>query len=137
MKLRFGHVQVDHLQIGHWSEADCAMADWLRRWCKTAQGQIQWQTRKSRYKSYLHKGTLGNCGWERVFWATDLEECKTADLVRESKRRFGLVVRLKAIDHYKRFFCYLSFLPLPSVFSLSSLNRHQVPLRQICRSHRT
>ena len=66
---------------------------------------------KGRYKS-----SLGNCRWGRVFWTTDLEECKTADLVQESKRRFGLVVRLKAIDHYERFLCYLFFLPLPSSF---------------------
>ena len=60
---------------------------------------------------------------------TDLGECKTIDLIRESKRRFGFVVRLKTTDHYERFLCYLFFLPLPSIFSLSSLNCHQVPFR--------
>ena len=44
---------------------------------------------------------------------TDLEKCKAADLVRKSKRRFGFVVRLKAINHYERFLCYLFFLSLP------------------------
>ena len=73
-----------------------------------AQGQIQWQTRKGSYKGYLHKGSLGNCGWGRVFWTTGLEKCKTADLVRELKRRFGLVVRLIAIEYNKRLLCYLS-----------------------------
>ena len=45
-----------------------------------AQGQVQW-----------------NYGYGRVFQITGLKKCKTADLVWESKRRFGLVVRLKAI----------------------------------------
>ena len=39
---------------------------------------------------------------------TDLEKCKTADLVRESKRRFGLIVRLIAIEYNERLLCYLS-----------------------------
>ena len=37
-------MQVGHLQIGDWSEADCAIADWPRRRCKTV-GQL----RKGRY----------------------------------------------------------------------------------------
>ena len=45
---------------------------------------------------------------------TDLGKCKIADLVRGLKHRFGLVVRRKAINYYERFFCYLSFLLLPS-----------------------
>ena len=77
-------------------------------WEANTQGQIQWQTRKGSYEGYLHKGSLGNCGWGRVFWMTDLEKCKTADLVRESKRRFGLVVRLIAIKYNERLLCYLS-----------------------------
>ena len=68
--------------------------------------------RKGRYKDSVYKSSLGNYGWGRVLWTTDLGKCKTADLVQESKRRFGLVVRLKAIDHYGRFHCYLSFLSL-------------------------
>ena len=39
---------------------------------------------------------------------TDLKKGKTADLVRESKRGFGLVVRLIAIKYYERLLCYLS-----------------------------
>ena len=100
---RFGHVQVGHLQIGDWSETDRAMADWPRQWCKTVR-----QMRKGSYKDYLHKGNLGNCGWGRVFWTTDFEKCKAADLVRESKRRFGLIVRLIAIEYNERLLCYLS-----------------------------
>ena len=82
------------------------------------QRQIQWQTRKGRYEGYLHKGSLENCGWERVFWTTDLEKCKTTDLVRESKRKFGLVVRLIANECYENIFYFLSF--LPTVLSLPS-----------------
>ena len=39
---------------------------------------------------------------------TDLKKYKTADLVRESKRRFGLVVRLIAIKYNERLLYYLS-----------------------------
>ena len=78
------------------------------------QRQIWWQMHKGRYKGSLRKGSLGNCGWRKISWTTDLKKCKIADLVWGSKHSFGLVVRLKAIDHYERFLCYLSFLPLPS-----------------------
>ena len=40
---------------------------------------------------------------------TDFEKCKTADLVRESKRRFELEVRLIVIKYHERLLCYLSF----------------------------
>ena len=30
------------------------------------------------------------------------------------KRKFNLIVRLKVIEYYERFLCYLAFLPLPS-----------------------
>ena len=68
--------------------------------------------RKGKYKGSLRKGSLGNYRWGKVFWTTDLGKYKTADLVRESKHRFGLVERLQVIDHYERFLYYLSFLPL-------------------------
>ena len=74
----------------------------------TVHRQIRWQTRKGSYEGYLHKGSSRNCTWGRVFWTTDLEKCKATDLVRESKRRFGLVVRLIAIEYNERLLCYLS-----------------------------
>ena len=40
-----------------------------------------------------------------------------ADLVRESKHRFGLVIRLIANKYYVDLFCYLSFLPPAIGFS--------------------
>ena len=62
----------------------------------------------------------------------DEEECskrlilgsgfKTADLVRESKRRFGLVVRLIANECYEDTFYFLSF--LPTVLRLPSSASH-------------
>ena len=79
------------------------------------------QTRKGRYKGSLRKAdTRAVCA--RAVWGTaDGEEYskrlilgsgfKTADLVRESKRRFGLVVRLIANEYYMDSFRYLSFLP--------------------------
>ena len=60
--------------------------------------QIQEQFRELR----MGKSILNN-------W---LCEYKIADLIWELKCRFGLVVKLKAINHYERFFCYLTFLPL-------------------------
>ena len=80
----------------------------MRKRKANAQEQIRWQVHKSNYESYLHKGSLENCGWGRVFWTTDLEKCKITDLVWESKRRFGLVVRLIAIKYNERLLCYLS-----------------------------
>ena len=74
------------------------------------------QTRRGKYKGSLRKADT------RAVWGTaDGEEYskrlilgsgfKTADLVRESKRRFGLVVRLIANEYYVDSFRYLSFLP--------------------------
>ena len=113
-----------------WSCADCPSADRglvegrlcndslakaMMQDCRAnAQGQIWWRMRKGRYEGYLYESSSGNCGWGRVFWTTDLEKYKTADLVWESKRRFGLGVRLKAINYYERSICYLFFLLLPS-----------------------
>ena len=73
-----------------------------------AQGQIWLQICKGKYEGYLHKGSSENCGWGKVFWTTDLEKCKTADLVWESKRRFGLVVRLITIKYNERLLYFLS-----------------------------
>ena len=68
--------------------------------------------RKSRYKGNERKGSSEgsseNCRWRRVFWTTDFKKCKTADLVRESKCRFGMEVKLIAIKHNERLLCYLS-----------------------------
>ena len=127
---------MDKTQV--WSHADRAKVNWPRVDClkvkgqscgndwprmdRCAQEQIRWQMRKSRYKDYLHKGSSGNCGWGRVFWTTDLEKCKTANLVRESKRRFALVVRLIANKCHEDTFYFLSF--LPTVLTLSSLASH-------------
>ena len=127
---------MDETQV--WSHADRARANWPRvdrlkvkgqscgddwpRVDRCAQGQIRWQMRKSRYKGYLHKGSLGNCGWGRVFWTTDLKKCKTADLVQESKHRFGLVIRLIANECHEDKFYFLSF--LPTVLTLPSLASH-------------
>ena len=61
-----------------------------------------------------YKNSSENCGWGRVFWTTDRGEYKTADLIRELKRRFGLVVRLIANKCYEDTFHFLFFLPLPS-----------------------
>ena len=97
----------------------------MRNCGANVQGQIWWGMHKSSYEGYLHKSSLGNCGWRKVFWTTDLEKCKTTDLVRESKRRFGLVVRLIANKYYGDTFYFLSFLPtvltLPSLASYTCL----------------
>ena len=80
------------------------------------------------------KGSLGDCKWGRIFWITNLEKCKTADLVQESKYRFGLVVRLTANKCYKDTFYFLSF--LPTIFRLpsSALYIGLITLHQIiCR----
>ena len=97
-------MQVGHVQIADWSGADCAMADWprddhatMRNRGENAQGQIKWRTRKGRYD-----GSLENCRWGSGF--------KTVDLVRESKRRFWLVVRLIANECYEDKFYFLSCL---------------------------
>ena len=82
----------------------------------------QEQMRKGRYESNVRKGSLGNCKWGRVFWTTDLKKCKTTDLVRESKRRFELVVRLIANECYEDTFYFLSF--LSTVLTLPSLVSH-------------
>ena len=127
---------MDETQV--WSHTDCARANWPRvdrlkvkgqscgddwsRVHRCVQRQIRWQMRKSRYEGYLHNGSSGNCGWGRVFWTTDPEKCKTADLVWESKRRFGLVVRLIANKCHKDTFYFLSF--LPTVFMLPFLALH-------------
>ena len=124
---------MDETQV--WSYADYARANWPRVDClkvksqlcgddwpkvnRCVQGQIRWQMRKGRYKDYLHKGSLGKCEWGKVFWTTDLEKCKTADLVPESKRRFGLLVRLIANKCHEDTFYFLSF--LPTVLTLPSL----------------
>ena len=113
-------VWIDETQA--WLRADCPPADQglvggrlcngslakatMQNRGTNAQGQIQWQMRKGKYKGYLYEGSLGNYGWGRVFWTTDLEKYKTADLVWESKHRFGLVIGLKAINHYERSLYY-------------------------------
>ena len=78
-------------------------------------------TRKGKYKSSLRKAdTRAVC--TRAVWGTaDGEEYskqlilgsgfKTADLIWESKRRFGLVVRPITNKYYINSFHYLSFLP--------------------------
>ena len=53
---------------------------------------------------------------------TDLEKCKTANLVRKSKRRFELMVRLIANKYYEDTFYFLSF--LSTVLTLPSLASH-------------
>ena len=96
-------MQVGHLQIGDWWEADRAMADWPGRRCKP------WgkYTRVDMRVIYI-KADMGNCGWGKIFWTTDLKKYKIADLVRESKRRFRLIVKLIAIEYIERLLCYLS-----------------------------
>ena len=138
---------MDETQV--WSHAVCARANWPRvdrlkvkgqlcgndwpRVDRCAQGQIRWQMRKGRYKGYLHKGSSGNCGWGRVFWTTDLEKCKTADLVRESKHRFGLVVRLIANECHEDTFYFLSFLPTVLMLPSSALYTCLIFLHWIIR----
>ena len=68
----------------------------------------QEQMCKGKYKGSMPKSSSGNCGWGKVFWMTNLEKCKIANLIQESKRKFGLVVRLIDIKYYEKLLCYLS-----------------------------
>ena len=69
----FDHVQ-GHMWVADRKGADCVIADGLKddpammqnRGANT-QRQIQWQTRKGKYKGSLCKGSLGKCRWGRVF----------------------------------------------------------------------
>ena len=91
----------------------------------------QEQMRKGRYKESVRKGSSGNGRGGRVFWTTDLAKCKIADLVRESKRRFGLVVRLIAKECYEDTFYFLSFLPTVLRLPSSALHIGLITLHQI------
>ena len=59
-------------------------------------GTIVWQCLS---QEQIREGNLENCRRGRVFWTTDVEEYKTTDLVWELKRKFGLVIKLKAIKN--------------------------------------
>ena len=114
--------KVHRLVRGNWSHADRMQIvqgqtcqEWIAwRWrndCVTmfnqkanAEGQIQRQFAQEQFgKLRMGKSILNDWSWEVGF--------KTADLVQESKRRFGLVVRLIANEYYMDSFRYLSFLP--------------------------
>ena len=70
----------------------------------SAQRSIRWRTQKGRWGSGF----------------------KTVDLIREPRRRFGLVKRLIANKCYQDRFYFLSFLPSPqaSVFGFAYLSDH-------------
>ena len=104
------------------------MVVWPRQQCKTMV-----QMHKGRYDGYLHKGSLRNCGWGRLFWMTNLEKYKTADLIWESKRRFGLVVKLIANKYYEDTFYFLSFLPMVFTFPSSTSHTCLISLYRIIR----
>ena len=65
----------------------------------TAQEQIRSQFRELRNEEECSKQLILGSGF------------KTTDLLRESKSRFGLVVRLIANECYEDTFYFLSFLP--------------------------
>ena len=77
-----------------------------------AQSQIRRRTRKGRYEGKRAKAVRGTAEGEgyskRLILGSGF---KIADLIRESKRKFELVVRLIANECYEDTFYFLSFLP--------------------------
>ena len=101
-KLLFGRVQVGHVQVAGGGRLAKGGSPWrwrddrammLNRRTNT-QGQIQGQFAQGQFARQILESGF-----------------KIADLVRGSKRRFGLVVRLIANEYYVDLFRYLSFLP--------------------------
>ena len=78
----------------------CAKTDTRTARARQIQGQFE---QRQFGKLLMGQSNLNNWSWEVGF--------KTADLVWESKYRFGLVVRLIANKYYMNLFCYLFFLP--------------------------
>ena len=135
-------MKIDQGWFARWSRAVRAIIidqGWFDRWFinnrammlnhgVNAQGQIRvrFDMRKVRYAQGMAVRARADAmaGWGTA----DGEECsrqlilgsgfKTADLVRESKRRFELVERLIAIECSRDFLCYLSPFLRPSASSL-------------------
>ena len=97
IKLSFGHVQINHLQIGDLLEADRAMVDLLKD--DHAIIQNYGQMRKNRYDGSLHKIDKIKFG-VKVVW-------RTADGEKYSERLiFGSVKLLILFENQNIGFCW-------------------------------